>query len=158
MKRFRRSLRVALLPLEGKSREEQLRIADAVDKLAQLAKEDLDVVAPLLRALKRRDYGRITKLQQFYVRLGKPGSEPVLLEALYRAGPTQTGTGLALTYLKSGNRKLVRATRKWASREGFTISGSLIPAVGEKWGCLGVYGAARRRASTPGLPPTGQEC
>jgi hypothetical protein len=154
---FRRALRLALVPQEGKSRDQQLRIAGAVDRLAQLAKEDLRVVAPLLRALEKRDYELITKLQFFYVRLGKPGSEKVLLDALYRAGATPTGTGLALTYLQSGNRKLVSATRKWAAREGFTISGSPGAAVGSQWGCLGVY-RARRRSSTPTAPPTGLEC
>lgn len=154
---FRRALKTALIPQEGKSRKEQLRIAGAVDRLAQIAKEDVGVVAPLVRALEKRDYALITKLQFFYVRLGKPGSEKALLDALYRAGPTPTGTGLALTYLQSGNRRLIGATRKWAATKGFTISGRPTVTAGSQWGCLGVYGR-RRGASATTAPPTGLEC
>jgi hypothetical protein len=152
-RRFKRYLRVALLPQAGKSQKEQLRIADAVDKLAQLAKEDVSAVKPLIDALTKRDYDRIIQLQFFYIRLGKPKSEGVLIDALENAGPTPKGTGFALALLQSGNNKLTKATRAWASRNGLTITGKATPSVGTAWGCLAIY---RHRAA--GAPPTGLEC
>jgi hypothetical protein len=151
-RRFKRYLKVALLPQEGKSQKEQLRIAEAVDKLARLAKEDINAVAPLLTALKKKDYGRIRKLHPFYIRLGKPKSESTLIDALY-AGSANEATVVALAFLASDNQKLIKATRKWAAAKGYTITGKFTTSVGRSWGCLGIY---RHRAAN--APPTGLEC
>jgi hypothetical protein len=151
-RRFKRYLKVALLPQAGKSRKEQLRISEAVDKLAQLAKEDVSAVAPLLTALKKKDYGRIRKLHPFYIRLGKPHSESTLLDALY-GGPADETTVAALAYLASNNQKLITGTKKWAASKGYTITGTPTTGLGRSWGCLGIY---RHRAAN--APPTGLEC
>jgi hypothetical protein len=143
-RKARRLIRIARQSQEGKSMAEQLRIADAQAQLLEIAKEDLDAVAPLVEALERPDYDLAVDIYSFFIQLGKPGTERILAEALYRLGATDRATPLVFAYLDSHNRRLEAAAREWASGNGFTISGS--PAgLGVRWGSSGVY----KRGSRP---------
>jgi hypothetical protein len=77
-------------------------------------------LAPLVEALKHRDYEFIADLMLFYLEFGKPGSEPVLIEALNRHGDTVT----ALQFLQSGNSKLEDGAYSWAAANGYEVTGS----------------------------------
>jgi hypothetical protein len=137
----RRLIRIARQSQEGKSMDEQLRIADAQAQLLEIAKRDLSAVAPLVKALERPDYDLAVDIYSFFIQLGKPGTERILAEALHRVGATDKATPLVFAYIDSGNRRLEAAAREWASRNGFEISGSP-SGLGVRWGSSGVY---RRR-------------
>ena len=131
----------------GKSRQESIKIATAQSELLQIAARDPEAIEPMLAPLERPDYDQIIGLLGFYIQLGKPGSEQVLIEALQRLEPSPANNPHVFEFLGSGNRKLVAAARGWASDHGFTISGTPSP-VGGSWGSSGVY---RPAAPSPGV-------
>jgi hypothetical protein len=142
--RVRELIPLARQPQQGKSRKESLRIADAQAELLTIASKDPEAIAPLLAALEKPDYGLIIDMHQFFIQLGKPGSEKVIGEALQRLEPSPQNNTVVFAYLGSGNGKLVRAAEEWAADNGYTISGEPTPQAGG-WGSAGVYG--------PALPP-----
>lgn len=121
----------------GKTPEESIRIADAQAELLTIAETEPAAIAPLVAALKKPDYDLIADLYNFYIQLGRKGSETVLLDALDAQGFGQEGSVMALAFLESGNPKLVRGTREWARENGLTISGQP-SGVGPKWGSMGL--------------------
>lgn len=96
------------------------RADEARNALVTMISIDRDALKPLLDALKRRDFALVADLMNFYVQLGKPGSEPILIEAQNRHGDPLT----AIAFLESGNKKLKDAAHSWAARNGYTITGS----------------------------------
>jgi len=99
--------------------------------LAEMWSRNPASVASVVAALARRDYATIAMLDVFFVQLGKPGSEDVLIAALNAKGET----GMALDFIMSGNPKLAAAARAWAASHGYVYSGS---------GTTGMWGSARR--------------
>ncbi|MGZ4358986.1 MAG: HEAT repeat domain-containing protein, partial [Gaiellaceae bacterium] len=102
--------------------------ADAT--LAEMWARSPASVAHLVAALQRRDYQLIALLDVFFVQLGEPGSEKVLVDALAANG----NSSMALDFLLSGNEKLGSAARSWAAAHGYVVTGT---------GTAGTWGAAR---------------
>lgn len=113
----------AFVSQEAINRADQARLA-----LVSMVSYKRKALRPLLNALRGRDYELIADLMLFYVQLGKPGTEGILLEAQNRHGDGTT----AIWLLESGNGKLERGVHDWAARNGYTITGS-IPGPGS-WG------------------------
>lgn len=130
-------------PQMGKTQKEAMRIAEAQGELLMLAEKEPAAIAPLIAALRKPDYELIVDLHSFYIQLGRPGSEKVLLEALNRKGFSEETSPMALAFLASGNERLIRGTRAWARANGLTISGQP-SGIGPKWGSMG--------AAAPTLP------
>jgi hypothetical protein len=120
------------------SKQESIRIANAQGQLLLIAQEHPEAIEPLTDALKEPDYDLIADLYNFYIQLGKPGSERVLIEALDRQGFTPTSSPMAFAFLASGNKKLVQGARQWAEENGLTITGNPSGVVGPKWGEVGL--------------------
>jgi HEAT repeat protein len=96
----------------------QKQWANTAYALSTIAKLNPGATSTLVAALHRRDYDLIARFSLFFIMLGKPGSEDVLIEALNTRG----GSEMTLFFLNSGNPKLDRAARAWAASHGFTIT------------------------------------
>jgi hypothetical protein len=146
----RRLIPIARTSQTGKTRKEQIRISTAEFRLGEIAGQSLDAVRPLIRGLDQRDYELIADLDGFYVALGKPGSQPILADAvaeLYPSGDPEY-TSLPFTFLGAGNARLEREVTAALESAGFTVSGE--PGfTGATWGSSGAYGEP---AIAPGVP------
>jgi hypothetical protein len=71
----------------------------------------------------------------FYIQLGRSGSEPVLIAALDALGASERAQGIVLQFLDSGHQPLVDAAHAWAARNGFNVTGA--PSGIITWGNLG---------------------
>jgi HEAT repeat protein len=69
-------------------------------------------------ALDRGDTAVIAGAYQYYIRLGRSGSEDLLVQALNEFG----NADMAETYLNSNNAQLEEAARHWAAAKGYTVS------------------------------------
>lgn len=138
--KVRRLIPIARQSQVGKSRREQLRIADAVAELGVVAGQSLHAVRPLVHALSNRDYKLIADLADFYVALGKPGSEPILAAAVGQLYPTGDPKYMRLpfVFLGAGNARLRRLVIKELENHGFKVTGQ--PGFpGASWGSSGAY-------------------
>lgn len=118
---------LARKPQEGQSQVEIDRISTAGYMLVRMLNESPPAIEPLLQALDARDLHLIADLIEFYISLGKPGSEGVLIEALNRFGDDV----MALQFYGSGNDTLKKGAEDWARRHGRRFSGE--PG-GATWG------------------------
>jgi len=150
--KVRRLIPIARTSQTGKSQKEQIRIANAEGQLGTIAGQSLEAVQPLLRGLKNRDYELIADLDVFYVALGKPGSQPILADAVAELYPSGEYPGLPFTFLGAGNRRLEREVTEALESAGFTVSGQ--PGfTGAGWGSSGAYGEPPIAPGVP-APPT----
>lgn len=86
-----------------------------------LAKIDSPIVAERLNtAFKEEDMRVIAGAADFYIKAGKPGSEPVLISALDKSGELLT----AVSFLNSGNQDLSDAARSWVKKHGYKVMDS----------------------------------
>lgn len=104
-------------PISLSERERNIQ-GSAELALARIGERSAKAVAPLLTALRRRDYGLIADLANFYIQLGI--GEKELIAGL----DTQGDIGYLFDLISSGNPRLDRAAREWAPRHGYTITGS----------------------------------
>lgn len=127
----------------SKTQQEAMRVADAEAELLSIAKSNPVAIAPLTAAIQRPDYQVVADLYNFYIQLGRPGSEKVLIGALDKQEFSETSSPMALAFISSGNKQLIRAAREWAANNGLTISGQP-SGIGPKWGQAGL--------PTPSIP------
>jgi hypothetical protein len=125
---------------EFQPRDVQRRIDQARFALIRMIYENPKAVAPLRKALRTRDYRLVADLMLFYIQLGQPGSESILIEAMNRYGDTL----MVLQVLQSDNGKLVKAAYAWAGSHGYTITGN----PGGPGGA-GTWGGGRPPPGTP---------
>jgi hypothetical protein len=97
-------------------RDRQIQSSAAL-ALATIGERSAKAVAPLLTALRRRDYDVIGDLRNFYIQLGL--GEKELIAAL----DSQGSVGYLFDLIGSGNPRLDRAAREWAPGHGYTITG-----------------------------------
>jgi hypothetical protein len=124
-----------LLPLARRRSEDLVGIEKkqgpfSAQALAMLAIVNPKAAGPLFAALRNRDYDLIADLHHVYIQLGRPGSEPALIGALDAHGDPI----MALAFLYSGNRKLDAGARRWAARNGYTITGESGTSIPGSWG------------------------
>jgi len=103
-------------PISLSERESRIQ-GSAELALARIGERSARAVEALLAALRRRDYDYIADLAGFYIQLGL--GEKELIAALDSEG----GTSYLLELIISGNPRLDRAAREWASRNGYTVTG-----------------------------------
>jgi hypothetical protein len=117
--------RPAVDPLVAWARKDPIYLSDRERRiqgsaelaLAMIGTRSAKAVAPLLAALRRRDYGFIADLAGFYIQLGL--GEKELIAGLNSQGDI----GYLFDLISSGNPRLDRAAREWAPRHGYTITG-----------------------------------
>ena len=72
---------------------------------------------PLLTALKNKDLDVVTGAYSFFIAVGEPGSEEILINALNKLG----NSDMATDFLNCGNNMLAEAATKWAEENGYRI-------------------------------------
>ncbi len=116
--------------LHDQSVDVRLLAADALSKI-----KDTRIKSALASVIQARDFPVIRELCEFYVKLGEPESEDILIEALNTSGVQEDGKigvqgdlkKVALCLVTSGNPKLDAAGRSWAARNGYEIQERAVP-------------------------------
>jgi len=86
---------------------------------------------PLIAALRDKDFKIIVAAYYFFIALGEPGTEDILITALNKYGFVT----MAEDFLNCGNSKLEEAGSRWASVHGHRMqTPSLSYRDGPKWG------------------------
>jgi HEAT repeats len=125
-----RLVALARKPYTELSSVEQKQASWTAHALATMVQVNPKAGAPLIAALRRRDLDFVADLHDFYIQLGRPGSEGVLIDALNAHGDTV----MALSFLNSGNAKLDRGARAWAASRGYTVTSTPGQAAPRSWG------------------------
>lgn len=86
--------------------------------------DSADVRRALMAALDARDLAVIAGKLQFYISVGRPGSEPILVEAFERFGLANHGTSYVEAFLNSGNEILRNKAYQVAKDRNIRIVGS----------------------------------
>jgi HEAT repeat protein len=98
--------------------------------LLRIATTHPDAVKPLLALLRRGDIRGVADRYAFFIRLGHPGSETMLIRALDVYG----NKTMCLDYLNCGSDKLDAGARRWASAHGYTVTTTSGYYGGPSWG------------------------
>ena len=116
---------------EMKDKVEITALCDAREEAAKsLVKIGLSAIAPLINAPKENNLKLMADAYYFFVCLGEPGSEAVLVRALYKYGTQKMAVDLA----NCGNIQLKEAAHKWAESHNIKIKGALGTCNGPVWG------------------------
>jgi len=97
--------------------------AKALIGIGAPAKETLD------RALKQGDLKVIADAYFFFISIGEPSSEPLLIRALQRYGSKR----MAMDFISCGNIQLKEAGQRWAQSHGYKIGEHAGSMDGPKW-------------------------
>jgi HEAT repeat protein len=98
--------------------------------LLRIATTHPDAVQPLLALIRRGDIRGVADRYAFFIRLGHPGSENMLIKALDVYG----NKTMCLDYLNCGSDKLDAGARRWASAHGYTVTTTSGYYGGPAWG------------------------
>ncbi|MFQ5769484.1 MAG: HEAT repeat domain-containing protein, partial [bacterium] len=90
----------------------------------------------LLAELERNNLPVVAGAYAFYIRVGKAGSESILIEALNNYGNSL----MAIDFLNCGNGRLAKAAENWAKNNGFMLYAYKVynaeDMEGPKWGSI----------------------
>jgi HEAT repeat protein len=111
------------------SDDRDMRFA-AADALVQIQNKAPESVGALTADLDEENLKAVATNYAYYIRLGKAGSEEILVRALNKHGDKE----MALDYLNCGNDTLDEAARKWADDHGYTVYTTPGSAGGPRWG------------------------
>jgi len=120
---------VGVLTRKLRAPDSDVRFA-AADALVLMGKYQPDALAELTSALDSRDLGVIAGQYAFYIRLGRIGSEGVLLQALSR----YFRVDMCVDYLNCGNSALEEGARRVARQRGYDVTSSFGSHGGPRWG------------------------
>ncbi len=96
--------------------------------------EDNEAAAKALeKFLNSGDLLVIAGAYQYFIELGRSGSERFLIDALYQYGDKK----MASQYLNSGNEKLSYAAERWADAHGYSVTSIPGSSGGTSWGSGG---------------------
>lgn len=73
--------------------------------------------AVLAEILTKRNLPALIEYYRYFIRIGGPGTEPILIEALN----AQSNNAMCLAFLNSGNTKLEKAARLWAKKNDLFV-------------------------------------
>lgn len=123
------STSVGLLTQKLRAADTDVRFA-AADALVLMNKYQPDALVELTSALDSRDLGVITRQYAFYIRLGRRGSEGVLMQALSRYFSVE----MCVDYLNCGNSDLEQGAQRVARQHGYDVTTSFGSHGGPHWG------------------------
>jgi hypothetical protein len=112
-----------------KSQEQSVRFA-AADALVKMTQYHPDALKILTSALDNQSLGTIAENHPFYIRLGRAGTEPLLLKAL-RIYFTKER---CVDYINCGNSTLAEGGRKIAASNGYNVYTTKGVHNGPRWG------------------------
>ncbi len=87
-------------------------------------------IAPLINARKENNLRLVADVYSFFICRGEPGTEALLIEALYKYGAEK----MAEDFAHSGNDRLKEAAYKWAEGHRHKIEGLLGAGNSPVWG------------------------
>lgn len=93
---------------------------------------DPRIVEPLVQGMNAKDMAIITGAYVFFIEMGKPGTEPLLIEAFNKHSDTLTIT-MAYDFYNCGNSQLAEAAKLWADKNKMRIP-RYINRKNPKWG------------------------
>ena len=120
---------VGVLMGQMRSANQKVRFA-AADALVLMARVNPDAVSNLTQAFDNGSLGAIAKNYPFYIRLGQPGTENLLLNAL----SAYFNREMCLDYLNCGNQAIEGGSKKIAEARGYNIFSKEGTHDGPKWG------------------------
>jgi hypothetical protein len=120
---------VGVLTQKLRARESGVRFA-AADALVLMGEYQPDALVELTSALDSRDLRVIARQYAFYIRLGRIGSEGVLLQALSR----YFSVDMCVDYLNCGNSDLGEGARRIARERGYDVTSGFGSHGGPHWG------------------------
>jgi HEAT repeat protein len=110
------------------SQDRDIRLA-AATALVKMNSYHSPALASILTTLDRNDLRGIADMYPFFIRLGKSGTEGLLVSALNRYGTS----AMCVDYLNAGHAGLEDAARDWARRHGFNVHTTAGTRGGPKW-------------------------
>lgn len=118
----------AVQPLVAALKEEDWQVQNtAVDALMLIGDPAID---PMMAVYAAQDWKAVAVACNYYVALGREGTEPGLITALETYGDSS----MAVTFLNSGNEALYEAAKKWGDAHGYIITGGPGSPQGPGWG------------------------
>ena len=120
---------VGVLMGQMRSANQKVRFA-AADALVLMARVNPDAVSNLTQAFDNGSLGAIANNYPFYIRLGQPGTENLLLNAL----SAYFNREMCLDYLNCGNQAIEGGSKKIAEARGYNIFSKEGTHDGPKWG------------------------
>jgi HEAT repeat protein len=103
------------------------------DVREEAVKALIDIGAPVTEqlnyALKEKDLRAVADAYYFLICLGEPGTETILVEALYKYGTKR----MAIDFINCGNIQLKEAAKKWAESHSNKIKEGIGASHGPKW-------------------------
>jgi len=112
-----------------KSKSQKVRFS-AADVLVRMSKFNPDAVKNLTDVIDSESLGAISKNYPFYIRLGSPGTEELLLSAL----ESNFNRTMCVDYLNCGNSKIEDGAKFIANINGFNVFVEEGFHSGPKWG------------------------
>lgn len=102
----------------------------AAAALVKMSSYNPHVIQPLISVLENQDLRGVAESYPFFIKLGRAGTEDILISALNRYGNGK----MCVDYLNCGNTTLDEAARDWASRHGYQVYTAPGYHGGPKWG------------------------
>lgn len=120
---------VNALMLKMKSNNQEVRFS-AADALVKMSKFNPDAVKNLTDVIDDQSLGAISKNYPFYIRLGSPGTEDLMLRAL----ENYFNQTMCVDYLNCGNTTIENGAKLIAQSKGFNVFVEEGFHTGPKWG------------------------
>jgi uncharacterized protein YjgD (DUF1641 family) len=113
--------------LNSKDRDTRFAAADA---LVLMQGDSPELVQDFTQALEDSNLKYISKNYAYYIRMGKTGTEPALVNALNKYG----NVTMAEDYLNCGNTTLEEGAQAWAKKRGYNVISTPGSHGGPIWG------------------------
>ena len=120
---------VVLMKQKMKNDSQDVRFA-AGDVLVKMIEYHPESISSLLSAINNNGIKTIAKNYPFYIRLGKSGSEQILLRALKQ----NFSVNMCLDYLNCGSSIVEKGAEKIANENGYNVTVGVGSHYGPKWG------------------------
>ena len=120
---------VPVLMEKLKDERREVRFGAAM-ALVKMKDKNPKAVAPFMAMMANRDLQGMADNYPFFIKLGSPGTEELLVEVIRGYGDKT----MCLDYLNCGNQRLDQAGREWASNNGYNVYSAPGTHGGPKWG------------------------
>ena len=120
---------VNVMKQKMRNSNQSIRFA-AGDVLVEMLKYHPNAISNLTSAIDKNGVRTIARNYPFYIRLGQPGSETILLKALRQ----NFSTSMCVDYLNCGSKMLENGATNIARINGYKVTSSFMGHSGPRWG------------------------
>jgi hypothetical protein len=120
---------VNIMKQKMRNSNQSIRFA-AGDVLVEMLKYHPDAITNLTSAIDKNGVRTIARNYPFYIRLGQPGSETILLKALRQ----NFSTSMCVDYLNCGSKMLENGATNIARINGYKVTSGFMGHSGPRWG------------------------